>query len=114
MSQQRVLKALINLGLSQIDADVYVFLANSGPQKTEKIAEELQLQEQTLYHSLENLANKGVVNSTHEHLALFYALPFDKALEILVKEQLKQAQVMEQNKDEILSKWKNMTKDPAN
>lgn len=76
-----MLKALRNLGLSQTDAEVYIFLANEGPQKTEKIAEELKLQEQSLYQSLESLRNKGVVNSTHEYSAFFYALPFDKALE---------------------------------
>src|SRR4030066_1555577 len=101
----------MNLGLSQIDAQVYVFLANKGPQKKEKIAEELKLQELPIYQSLESLRSKGVVNSTHEHSVLFYALPFNKALEQLVKEHLKEAQVVEQNKDEILSKLHTVVKD---
>ena len=101
----------MNLGLSQIDAQVYVFLANKGPQKTEKIAEELKLKELRIYHSLDSLKSKGVVKSTHEDSVLFYALPLNKALEKLVKEHLKEAQVVEQNKDEILSKWKTIIKD---
>jgi len=114
LSQQRVLKALKNLGLSQTDAEVYIFLANRGPQNTENLAGALKLHEETLFHSLESLRVKGVVNSTNRHAALFYALPFDKALELLVKEHSKQAQVIEANKDEILCKWKKMAKGSTN
>lgn len=108
MSQQRVLKALMNLGLSQIDAEVYVYLANKGPQRAESIRDALKLQEQLLFQSLENLQSKGVVNSAIEPSASFSAIPFDKALDLLVKAHLKETQNIEQNKDEILSRWKSI------
>jgi len=98
----------MNLGLSQIDAQVYVFLAKKGPQRAENIGDALKLQEQLLFQSLESLQRKGVVNSAIASSALFFALPFDKALELLVKAHLKETQNIEQNKDEILSRWKSM------
>ncbi len=114
MSQERILNALKSLGLSQIEADVYLFLANNGPQKTTKIMADLKLQEQQISDSLERLTNRGVINLTQEHSALFYALPFEKALEILVKERLKRAQTIEEKKSRILSEWKDMIADSTN
>lgn len=101
-----MLKALTSLGLSEMDANVYTFLAINGPQKTANIAEELRLQQQPLYQTLENLQSKGVVNSTREHSTLFYALPFDRALELLIDAYLKDALSLEQDKNELLSKWR--------
>ncbi len=108
MSQQRILKALTSLGLSQIDAEVYLYLASKGPQRTERIAEELNLQNSTLNDILQSLTAKGIVNSIDERVHLFYSLPFHEALELLVVERLEKAKVVEQNRNEILTKWKNL------
>ena len=94
-----------------MDANVYIFLAIKGPKKTENIAEELKLQQQLLHQTLESLQSKGVVNSTREHSALFYALPFDNALELLIDSYLRDAHSIEQDKNEILSKWHTMIKE---
>jgi sugar-specific transcriptional regulator TrmB len=106
MSHQRVIKTLTSLGISQTDANVYVYLATNGPQKTENIGDALKLQEQLLHQSLENLQGKGIVNPRPEQSAVFFALPFDKALELLVKAHLKEAQVIEQEREAILSRWR--------
>ena len=108
MNHQRVLIALERLGLSQADAQVYIHLAIRGPQKAGNIADALKLEEELLSQSLKNLQNKGVVDSTLERSALFSALPFDKALELLMKEHMKETQNIERNKDEILSLWQKM------
>jgi sugar-specific transcriptional regulator TrmB len=110
MSHERVIKTLTILGLSQTDANVYIYLATNGPQKAEKIGDALKLKEQLLYQSIEKLKGKGVVSSIFEQSDLFSALPFDQTLELLVKVHLKDAQTIEQYKDEILSKWKKITK----
>jgi sugar-specific transcriptional regulator TrmB len=106
MSHERVVKTLTSLGLSQTDANVYVYLATKGPQKAEKIGDALKLQEQLLNKSLENLKGKGIVNPRLEQSTVFFALPFDKALELLVKAHLKEAQVIEQEREAILSRWR--------
>jgi sugar-specific transcriptional regulator TrmB len=109
MSYKRVIKTLRSLGLSKTDANVYVYLATEGPQGAKNIGDALKLREQILHQSLENLQGKGVVSSKLEQSALFSALPFDKALELLVKAHLKEAQNIERDKTEILSKWKTLT-----
>jgi len=111
LSHERVLKTLVNLGLSHTDAEVYIHLAIKGPQKVGNLADALKLLEKPLSQSLENLKSKGIVNSELEYSQLFFALPFDKALELLMKAHLTETRNIEQNKSEILSKWQAMTGD---
>jgi hypothetical protein len=81
LSHERVLKALVSLGLSRRAAEVYVFLATKGPQK------------------------KRIVRAARDCSALYSALPFEKAIDLLLEAKRKEAQSIEQNKEEILFEW---------
>ena len=106
MSHERVLKALVSLGLSRRAAEVYVYLATKGPQKTEDIADTLKLNKQQGLHStLKKLQEKRIVRATRDCSALYSALPFEKAIDLLLEAKRKEAQTIEQNKEEILSEW---------
>jgi sugar-specific transcriptional regulator TrmB len=113
LNNERVLKALVNLGLSKTDAQVYVHLATMGPKKAKNIADTLRLHKQQLYRSLKNLQCKGCVKATLEHSALFSATPPEKILETLIKSKMKEAQNIQQNKQELLSIWQSMTTDDS-
>ncbi len=106
-----MIKSLTNLGLSQTDANVYIYLATRGPQRAKNIRDALKLEQQILNKSLENLQGKGVVNFTLKQSATFFALPFDKALDLLVKAHLKKTELIEQKKNDILSKWQEFVED---
>jgi sugar-specific transcriptional regulator TrmB len=108
LSHERVLKALVGLGLSEIEAEVYIFLATKGPQKARNIMVALKFCHPQLYRSLKNLGEKGIVSTTLEQPVKFSAIPFDKLLDMLIKTHLKEAQDMEQNREEILSDWYSM------
>jgi sugar-specific transcriptional regulator TrmB len=108
MSQEQVIKALMNLGLSQTDTEVYVFLATKGSQKARDIATALKTYRRKIYRSLKSLQNKEIVNATLEHPAQFSAIPFDKVLNLLIKAHMEEARYIEQNKEEILSHWYSM------
>ena len=108
LSHERVLKSLVGLGLSETDAEVYVYLATNGPQERQTLAEALKIQEQQLVLSLKNLRDKNIVNATVKRPAEFSAVPFGKALDLLVKAHLREARNIEQDKDEILSQWRSM------
>lgn len=108
MSLERVLKALTKLGLSQREAEVYVYLATNGPQKAENIAETLKLNKQHLCFTLESLQNKRIVNVTREYSAQFSALPFETTIDLLAEAKRKEAQRIEEHKEEILANWRSM------
>jgi sugar-specific transcriptional regulator TrmB len=105
LSKEEVLKTLVSFGLTQIDAQVYVFLAKKGAQKGRDIRKTLKITKQQLYPSLKNLQKMGIVSSTLEHPARFSAIPFEKVLDLFIKAKVEETQRLQQSKDEILSKW---------
>ena len=108
MSQEKVLKTLQSLGLSQFDAQVYLFLGKRGPQKGIDIAKALKMQKQHLYLILKNLQSKAIVSATIERPARFSAVPFEKVLDMYVKSKMDEAQRIKDGKTEILSDWQSV------
>jgi sugar-specific transcriptional regulator TrmB len=101
-----VLKALVSLGLSKTEAEVYVYLAQNDPQKARDIAEALRIYKRQLYRTLKNLQSKGMVSASQERPALFSAVSFDKVLDLFIKVNREEAQRIEENKEQILLMWR--------
>ena len=47
-----MIKALVDLGLPRVDAEVYIYIAKNGPLKSRKIAQKLKLKKNQLEYSL--------------------------------------------------------------
>jgi sugar-specific transcriptional regulator TrmB len=105
LSKEWMLKTLTALGFTETDAQVYVFLTTEGPQQAKDIAEALRIYKRKLYRGLRKLQKKGLVNANQEHPSQFSAVSFDKILDLLIKTHLKEAQRIEQEKEEILNQW---------
>ena len=103
LSLERVIKALIGLGLSRVDAEVYVYLAKKGSQKVVDLAKSLNYNKQKIYASLKNLKTRGLVSRDR---TIFSALPFEEALELLIELNMEQAEAMSESKKELLVSWK--------
>jgi sugar-specific transcriptional regulator TrmB len=108
VSQEKILKTLESLGLTQWDAKVYIILAKRGPIKASDAAKALKLSKQRLYPIVKSLQSKGIVNSTLERPARFSAVPFEKVLDLFVKAKIEQAQRIQQKRDELLSDWQSI------
>jgi sugar-specific transcriptional regulator TrmB len=106
MSQEKVLKTLRDLGLTRLDSKVYIYLSKKGPHKGKDISIALKIQKQQLYRSLKKLQSKAVVSCTIEHPARFSAVPFESVLDLFIKAKLEEAQVIQQEKSELVSSWK--------
>ena len=103
MSLERIIKALIRLGLSRSEAEVYVHIANNGPQKAVSLAKDLNINKSTIYVSLRNLQAKELVT---KNCTIFSALPFEEALELLIKMNKQQTRFLDESKEELLSSWR--------
>jgi sugar-specific transcriptional regulator TrmB len=106
LSLEAIIKALIDLGLSRSDAELYVYLEKKGPQKALDLAKALNINKPKIYDSLRNLQTKGLVTKVH---TIFSALPFEEALNLLINMKKDQAQTMHEDKEELLTTWE--TKD---
>lgn len=108
-----MLKTLVNLGFTETDAQVYVFLATEGPQEASDIAEALQIYKRQLYRRLKSLQSKGIINASPEYPARFSAVLFEKVLDLLIKAKMEQQQALQESKEELLSTWRSITRKDA-
>jgi sugar-specific transcriptional regulator TrmB len=107
LSLERIFKALVDLGLSETDAQVYVYLATKGPAKARNLIHNTSVTKRQIYRSLKKLQNRGVITSNDEcPPAEFSALPFEEVLDMLIEMKQEQAQKIKKIRNELLSSWR--------
>ena len=106
MSLERILKALVSLGLSKSDARVYIFLALEGPKKVTSIVENLKIGRHQIYRSLKNLQNKEIIVADMRVQNTYSALPFEEVLELLIKTEKNQTDTIQKKKLILLKNLK--------
>lgn len=105
-----MLKTLMNLGFTESESQIYVFLTTEDPTKTGDISEALKMQKNQLYRSLKSLQLKGIVTVSQDGLVRFSAVPFEKVLDCLVKAKIEQQKALQESKEELLSTWQAIIK----
>jgi len=111
LSLERILKALVSLGLSQTDAEVYIYLATEGPTKARNITNSLTINERQVYRSLKRLQNKGITIADGERPFEFSAVPFEDVLDLLMEIKKEQAQALQESRKEFLSSWRKIVEE---
>lgn len=110
MSLERVINALVGLGLTRLDAEVYVYLAKNGPLSEIVLARELTIKDSKLNRSLKNLRNKEIVRTVGRTSIELWAIPFEEALNLLIEINKQQNVVLQEVKRELFASWKNISK----
>jgi sugar-specific transcriptional regulator TrmB len=105
LSLNRVFNALIDLGLSESEAQVYMFLETKGAAKARRIAAALQINRTQVYRILKRLQDKKIIKTILGRTTEFSALPFEEALNLLIQNKKKNAKKAQNNKKELLSEW---------
>jgi hypothetical protein len=103
LSLERVIDALIDNGLSRIQAEIYVYLAKKGPKTIEYLTKILLYNRKEIEKSLKNLQFERLVTRNQE---MFCALPFEEALNLLIETKKEQSNRIEKNKKQLLTLWK--------
>ena len=111
MSYERISHVLVLFGLSEEDVRVYLNLAVGGPQTLQTIQSNLQLEWEQIIISIQKLEEKKLVQAFRGQLN---ATPFEKALEIIIDNDLAQASDTESNKDKILNLWQTYVNEKTN
>ena len=103
MSLERVIKALVSLGLSRLDAEVYVYTAKKDSQSVMDLENALNYSKNQIYASLRTLIEQGLINKEG---STCLAIPFEEALELLIRHHREQEILLEDRKKELLDNWK--------
>jgi sugar-specific transcriptional regulator TrmB len=106
LSLKLALKALRDLGLTDIDARLYVHLAKKGPQEQNSLADALRVKKHQLSLSLESLLARGIIGTIPEDAIRYFAVPFEKVLDEFIKTAKEQAKTLKASREELLSTWR--------
>jgi sugar-specific transcriptional regulator TrmB len=98
-------KTLKNFGLSEKQAEIYIFLGKSGPLKGGEITKRLIMNKGQVYRILRKLQKKGLVEETLEFPARFTAVPLETVIDSFVKSKREEAAHIEEAKKDLLSDW---------
>jgi sugar-specific transcriptional regulator TrmB len=104
LSLDLALKALMNLGLSQVDATVYVYLSKNGPSRAEAVVRGVGIRSQQVLRSLRTLEVKGFVTSKNANQTVFSAVLLEKIIDSIIRTKTLEAKRLEENKQSFLSK----------
>lgn len=104
LSKERITRTLRNLGLSQVEVKLYLFLAKEGPQTTKSIANSIMLTEDNITIILKHLLEKNLIEKTKDRS--YSAKSFQEAIDLLVKFNFEESDFLESNKKAILIEWK--------
>jgi sugar-specific transcriptional regulator TrmB len=103
LSLKLALDALKSLGLKEMDAQVYIYLAKKGPHEKNNLAYALNADDQQLCCILKNLQEKGFVTMTTENRTVFVAVPLEEVINNILKAKSEETQNMERDKEKFLS-----------
>jgi sugar-specific transcriptional regulator TrmB len=101
-----LIKTFESFGLKRSEVEVYIYLLQHDPTNARDIALALEVYKRQLYRSLKSLQHKGMVNASQDHPAIFSAVALKEVLNQLIQLNNEAAQLIEENKDQILSMWR--------
>jgi len=102
-SVQEILK---KLGLTKNESKVYTYLNKNGSTKAKIIALNQKIPRTQTYHLLSELRNKGIVTMTSGTPTKFKGIEFEKALDVLINNEIKRIQEIQLMRDELYELWK--------
>lgn len=105
LDQVELEKALKIFGATEKEAQVYIFLAKRGIQKTDYIAKQTKTNRGLVYRILKNLQEKGLVQSTLEYPVRYAAVPLQKVVDAFIKSRKEEVAQIEEEKSDLISTW---------
>jgi len=101
-----VREILKKLGLTQNESNVYLYLNKNGSKKAKEIAQNQKIPRTQTYHLLTALQNKGMITVISDRITKFQGIEFEKALDILINNELKRIEELQLMRDELSELWK--------
>ena len=102
---QYVNEILQKLGLTQNESRVYIYLSKNGFAKARDIASNQNIPRTQTYHLLTALHNKGIVSVISGTPTKFKGVEFEKALDILINNELKRIEELQLMRDSLNDLW---------
>jgi predicted transcriptional regulator len=107
VSLEKALKALESLGLTMMEAQVYIYLEKRGPHDENNLVSTLELTKQQLRPGLKILIKKKMLTTSENSCSTkYYAVPFENVLEKFLKIATKEVKDLKASRQSILDVWR--------
>ena len=100
-----LLASLLEFGLTQNQARVYLFLSKNTSKSAPEISKCLKIPRTETYHLLNGLQSKGITIAAFGKPTKFQAVPFDKSINILVSNERTRLDELEKQALYMISQW---------
>ena len=87
---------------------LYIYLAKNGPKNIRDLAKELGVRKQGLYDRLRKLQKKKLMTTNTEIQSVFYAVDFEKVLDLLISIKTEQSEIIMETKNDLISSWRSI------
>ncbi len=98
LTQEWIIKTLIDLGLSPVETQVYTFLTIHGPHRGSEIAGQVKLNSQKLNRTLAKLQQNGLIILSINRPIVFSAMPLVKVLDNFIRIKKDQVELLEKSR----------------
>jgi sugar-specific transcriptional regulator TrmB len=102
VTQKSTKTILQNFGLTDKQADVYLFLVKRAIATGGEISKQTKIDRSVIYRILKSLQAKGLVEPTLESPIRFMAVPVDKALDLIIKAKQEEIKAVEKAKKDLI------------
>ena len=102
VTQKSTKTILQNFGLTDKQADVYLFLVKRSIAAGGEISKQTKIDRSVIYRILKSLQAKGLVEQTLESPIRFMAVPVDKALDLIIKAKQEEIKAVEKAKKDLI------------
>jgi sugar-specific transcriptional regulator TrmB len=109
---EAVARQLLDFGLTDKEASIYLALLRNGKARAGEIARKLQLNRMIVYRVLTKLQERELVRATVEKPMKFIPVTLEKALDILIKETEGHLNLMKDRYDSVVDGWKYVHSEP--
>ena len=101
-SQDKAIETLTGLGLTVLQAKVYIVLARTGKSTIKEIAKTSKVARQDLYRIATQLLNLGLIEKLASTPTKFEAIPIQEAINMLVERRKKETALLEKESTDFL------------
>lgn len=99
---------LSNFGLTKNESRVFIFLSKYGSKPAIEITRLLKIPRTETYRVINTLQGIGIVSSTIDHPVKFSAIPIGKALDVLIRTEMENIHVLQNQKNDIIEIWNSL------
>lgn len=108
-----IIRQLVDFGLSDKEATIYVTLLMMRKARAGEVARELQLNRMLVYRTMAKLCDRALVKATVEKPMKFVPIPMDDALRLLIKDTEGKLSQMKYRYDALLQEWSAVDTSPS-